>query len=552
MTITKDTKAMAGAPKYEKRRLRIACCSMPMSGHLTPLMSLAETLVAQYENNDDASSDDANNVVLLVTLCYGAKRVESSCEAKGIQLVALSLGKGFDSDQDISEFMVGEIPFPLVADRVSNQMDEALSAFRPDVIVSDFACLASQEYAASRNIPLVVNWTGPFETLRDFLQPVVNVSDKNFYIAAGGLFLSYSKITVGSLLFVFNINNMGTMMKRIQKSVNCGNSLYLVNSFWGFEKPRFLFYPNVLPIGPIGKPLPTSPDFSQSHPDLHLFLQTARQEERKILLVTTGSMVQMEEWMVKLLYEAFAKLASEYSASIVWSLKEEQQGYLSEENRRSPCFYFSTWLPQPALLASDFVDAVLTHCGWGGTLECISGGKPLVVLPFFADQMINARLLLAAGCAVSIAALPSFNMDNSGRSSYVGPRSYSFGPKGLFEKLADFSRKGRLAVEPIVEGCAKVLTDPRYKTAASHLRALSTGPGMGHSAARGYIEHAARHGLGHLTESGSSNGAGESSVPAKHASRLVGHRPLGFTLALCALTAGAAAMATNAALRRRA
>ena len=67
-----------------------------------------------------------------------------------------------------------------------------------------------------------------------------------------------------------------------------------------------------------------------------------------------------------------------HNCVIVWSLKQEQQAFID----LSACddkniFHFSSWLPQPSLLASDYIDGVITHCGWGGTLECIAGGKPI-------------------------------------------------------------------------------------------------------------------------------------------------------------------------------
>ena len=40
---------------------------------------------------------------------------------------------------------------------------------------------------------------------------------------------------------------------------------------------------------------------------------------------------------------------------------------------------------------------VVTHCGFGGLNETIAAGKPLVALPFRADQPANAKLSRARG-----------------------------------------------------------------------------------------------------------------------------------------------------------
>ena len=42
---------------------------------------------------------------------------------------------------------------------------------------------------------------------------------------------------------------------------------------------------------------------------------------------------------------------------------------------------------------------MLTHCGFGGMMDAISAGKPVLAWPAFADQPSNAELLLASGMA---------------------------------------------------------------------------------------------------------------------------------------------------------
>ena len=40
-----------------------------------------------------------------------------------------------------------------------------------------------------------------------------------------------------------------------------------------------------------------------------------------------------------------------------------------------------------------------THCGFGGLNETIAAGKPMVALPFRADQPANAKLAKERGMA---------------------------------------------------------------------------------------------------------------------------------------------------------
>ncbi|XP_078427870.1 7-deoxyloganetic acid glucosyltransferase-like [Wolffia australiana] len=51
------------------------------------------------------------------------------------------------------------------------------------------------------------------------------------------------------------------------------------------------------------------------------------------------------------------------------------------------------WVNQTAVLAHPSVGAFLTHSGWNSTLEGICAGVPMICWPFFFDQMVNSRFV---------------------------------------------------------------------------------------------------------------------------------------------------------------
>jgi MGT family glycosyltransferase len=59
------------------------------------------------------------------------------------------------------------------------------------------------------------------------------------------------------------------------------------------------------------------------------------------------------------------------------------------------------WVPQARVLGR--ASAVVCHGGSGTTLGALAAGLPLVVVPLFADQPLNARRVAEVGAGVAIA-----------------------------------------------------------------------------------------------------------------------------------------------------
>ena len=53
----------------------------------------------------------------------------------------------------------------------------------------------------------------------------------------------------------------------------------------------------------------------------------------------------------------------------------------------------TSWARQLKILAHDSMGGFLTHSGWSSVVEALQFERPLVILTFYADQGINAKLL---------------------------------------------------------------------------------------------------------------------------------------------------------------
>ena len=60
------------------------------------------------------------------------------------------------------------------------------------------------------------------------------------------------------------------------------------------------------------------------------------------------------------------------------------------------------WLPQADILAHPNVKLFISHCGLGGIVESQYLGVPILGLPMFGDQMMNADLAEEEGWIIQM------------------------------------------------------------------------------------------------------------------------------------------------------
>ncbi|KAJ4771350.1 Glycosyltransferase [Rhynchospora pubera] len=53
-----------------------------------------------------------------------------------------------------------------------------------------------------------------------------------------------------------------------------------------------------------------------------------------------------------------------------------------------------SWAPQTEIVGHKSTGGFLTHCGWNSVLESIMNAVPMIAWPLFAEQRINAKMLV--------------------------------------------------------------------------------------------------------------------------------------------------------------
>lgn len=108
-------------------------------------------------------------------------------------------------------------------------------------------------------------------------------------------------------------------------------------------------------------------------------------------------------------YVSFGSLASvgeEQMEEVAWGLKRSNRHFLwvvrESEKQKLPSNFMEdtaekglvvSWCPQLDVLAHKAVGCFMTHCGWNSTLEALSLGVPMVVMPQWTDQTTNAKFV---------------------------------------------------------------------------------------------------------------------------------------------------------------
>lgn len=176
----------------------------------------------------------------------------------------------------------------------------------------------------------------------------------------------------------------------------------ICNTFEALEESELsrlheYFRSPIFSIGPFHKYLPSSSSSSSSllAPDQRSITWLDTQADKSVIFVSFGSVVEIDE--TELLEMAFGLANSEQP--FLWvvrpglvrgseGLESLPKEFLEKLSGRG---HIVNWAPQQEVLAHPATGGFWSHCGWNSTLESICEGVPMICLPSFGDQRVNAR-----------------------------------------------------------------------------------------------------------------------------------------------------------------
>ncbi|KAK9997624.1 hypothetical protein SO802_022310 [Lithocarpus litseifolius] len=106
-------------------------------------------------------------------------------------------------------------------------------------------------------------------------------------------------------------------------------------------------------------------------------------------------------------FGSMAALGEEQMEELALGLKRSNRYFLwvvrESETKKLPTKFIEetterglvvTWCPQLEVLSHKAVGCFMTHCGWNSTLEALSLGVPMVVMPQWSDQATNSKCVM--------------------------------------------------------------------------------------------------------------------------------------------------------------
>ncbi|KAG5671714.1 hypothetical protein PVAND_001894 [Polypedilum vanderplanki] len=165
-----------------------------------------------------------------------------------------------------------------------------------------------------------------------------------------------------------------------------GVSLILLNSHYSISFPR-PYFPNIIEVA--GMHIKKNTDHLPN--DIEKFLN----ESGSVIYFSLGGNLK-PSIMPKEKQEAIIKSLTKVNARILW--KWDDENVKVNQNK----FLVRKWFPQDDLLAHSKIKLFITHGGLLSGVEAIYYGKPLIVIPIFGDQKLNAARTELSGFGLRI------------------------------------------------------------------------------------------------------------------------------------------------------
>uniref|UniRef100_A0A1J3ICJ9 Glycosyltransferase n=2 Tax=Noccaea caerulescens TaxID=107243 RepID=A0A1J3ICJ9_NOCCA len=373
----------------EKKRGHVLAVPYPTQGHITPINQFCKRLI----------SKGLKTTLALTTFVFNSIKPDPSGP---ISIATISDGyddHGFESAGSIDEYLQNfkTSGSKTIADIIQKHQfsDNPITCIVYDAFIPwaldvarEFGLAAAPFFTQSCAVNYVYylsyvnhgNLKLPIEEL-----PFLELQDLPSFLSVSGSYPAYFEMV-------------------LQQFTNFEKADFvLVNTFQELDLHEKELLSKVCPVLTIGPTLPSmyldQRIKSDTDYDLTLFdskdslLCTNWLDKRpqgSVVYVAFGSMAQLNNVQM----EELASAVSNFS--FLWVVRPSEEaklplGYLETVNKDKSLVL--KWSPQLEVLANKAIACFMTHCGWNSTMEALTFGVPMVAMPQWTDQPMNAKYI---------------------------------------------------------------------------------------------------------------------------------------------------------------
>nr|QOI79387.1 UDP-glycosyltransferase 76F1 [Rheum palmatum] len=371
----------------ERMGRRIVFFPLPLQGHINPLFQLADIFYSKGFSISiictrfNAPNPDNHPHFTFHTIDDGLSEEDATMK----DMIALTIKLNETCANSLRECL-------------SEMLSSGSAQERVACLISDAMCYSSQAVADSLNLRRIALRTSGISAFASSLAyPLI--------VEKGYLSMQDTEAMVPELppLRMKDIPKVKSqvpglyeeLLSHMVKATKLSSGL-IFNSFEELESRSLAtvyqdLCISIFPIGPFHKRAPST-SASLLTEDRTSISWLDEQGPNSVVYVSFGSLAAFEK-------DDFIELAWGLANSgqpFLWVVRPDQgqgpgrfpDGFLEEVERRG---HVVGWAPQREVLAHPAVGAFLTHNGWNSTLESVCEGVPMICLPRFSDQTINAR-----------------------------------------------------------------------------------------------------------------------------------------------------------------
>ncbi|CAN0905154.1 UDP-glucose flavonoid 3-O-glucosyltransferase 6 [Linum grandiflorum] len=393
-----------------EQQLKLVFIPYPGVGHLASMVELAKHLLHRHSTL---------SVTLLITTSQSTSasvtKYTDSLSSSNFnpRIKLLNLPNNLtDPPPKLDPISIMDSQKPQLREAVSSELATSGDTPRLAGLVLDMFCTSMMDVADELGVPSFIFFTSSASSLGFVLHMHFLFEEKDYDIVTEStdkevIFPAYSK-PVPCKVFPHSVFNKdrGALFHRMATDFRKAKGI-LVNTIrevesYALDSLSRGLNPNVYPVGPI---LNLTSNISND-----VIIQWLDQQpDSSVVFLCFGSMGAFCGEQVKEIAHALESSGHRF----LWSLRRppSEEGGLSPNppmdyedvsevlpegflDRTAEVGRVIGWAPQTAVLAHKAVGGFVSHCGWNSTLESIWFGVPMATWPMYAEQQLNAFLVV--------------------------------------------------------------------------------------------------------------------------------------------------------------